>query len=166
MARHRDPIRQARCDLPRRHHPALRHHLDEGFVRHALVRRFLTTITDRNVVVLADQPNRGQDLLGNLLSQAQQASFAVVLLTPDDEGRDCRGANMSSRTRQNFVFELGLFIGILGRDRVAALNDPTIEVPTDFSGAAYIPIEGESWQIELARELKSAGIDVSLDTAL
>ncbi|MCT1879329.1 nucleotide-binding protein [Kocuria rhizophila] len=115
---------------------------------------------------MADQPNRGQDLLGNLLSQAQQASFAVVLLTPDDEGRDCRGANMSSRTRQNFVFELGLFIGILGRDRVAALNDPTIEVPTDFSGAAYIPIEGESWQIELARELKSAGIDVSLDTAL
>lgn len=135
-------------------------------VRRELVRRFLTTITDRNVVVLADQPNRGQDLLGKLLSQAQQAAFAVVLLTPDDEGRDRGGTDTSSRARQNVVFELGLFIGILGRDRVAALNDPAIEIPTDFSGVAYIPVEGESWQIELARELKAAGINVSLDKAL
>jgi hypothetical protein len=49
---------------------------------------------------------------------------------------------------------------------VAALNDPQIEIPTDFSGVAYIPIEGDSWQMELARELKAAGISVSLDRAI
>lgn len=134
--------------------------------RREIVRRFLETVTDRAVVVLADQPNRGQDILGKLLEQAQQAAFAVVLLTPDDEGGLADGDARSPRARQNVVFELGLFIGLLGRDRVAALNDPEIEVPTDFSGVGYIPIAGESWQMELARELKAAGVAVSLDRAL
>ena len=116
--------------------------------------------------MLADQPNRGQDLLGKLLEHAQKAAFAVVLLTPDDEGGKIGSGERSSRARQNVVFELGMFVGILGRDRVAALNEPSIEIPTDFSGVAYIGIEGESWQIELARELKAAGIDVFLDRAL
>ena len=49
---------------------------------------------------------------------------------------------------------------------MAALNEPSIELPTDFSGVAYIPVKGESWQMELARELKAADIKVSLDKAL
>jgi predicted nucleotide-binding protein len=133
--------------------------------RREIVRRFLETVTDRAIVVLAEQPNRGQDLLGKLLSQAQQAGFAVVLLTADDLG-GLEGNEPKSRARQNVVFELGLFIGLLGREKVAALNDPSIEIPTDFSGVAYIPIEGESWQIELARELKAAGVSVSLDRVI
>ena len=133
--------------------------------RRELVRRFLETVTGRDVVVLADQPNRGKDLLGKLLTNAQAAGFAVVLLTPDDVGGLAEG-DQSPRARQNVVFELGLFIGLLGRDKVAALNDSSVELPTDFSGVAYIPIEGESWQIELARELKAAGIQVSLDLVL
>jgi predicted nucleotide-binding protein len=133
--------------------------------RREIVRRFLEAVTDRNIVVLAEQPNRGQDLLGKLLSNAQQAGFAVVLLTADDLG-GLEGDHSKPRARQNVVFELGLFVGLLGRDKVAALNDPRIEIPTDFSGVAYIPIGGESWQIELARELKAAGISVSLDRAI
>ncbi|MBB1033150.1 nucleotide-binding protein [Dietzia sp. CQ4] len=134
--------------------------------RRETVRRFLDTVTDRDIVVLADQANRGQDILGKLLSHAQRAVFAVVLLTPDDEGRNHGSGTTSPRARQNVVFELGLFIGLLGRDKVAALNEPSIELPTDFSGVAYIKVDGESWQFELARELKAAGINVSLDNAL
>jgi predicted nucleotide-binding protein len=130
--------------------------------RREIVRRFLETVTDRTIVVLAEQPNRGLDLLGKLLSHAQQAGFAVVLLTADDLG-GLEGDEPKPRARQNVVFELGLFVALLGRDKVAALNDPRVEIPTDFSGVAYIPIEGESWQIELGRELKAAGISVSLD---
>lgn len=133
--------------------------------RREIVRRFLETVTDRNVVVLADQPNRGQDILGKLLSNAQDAGFAVVLLTADDAGGLVSG-DARPRARQNVVFELGLFIALLGRDRVAALNDPSIEIPTDFAGVAYIPLDGESWQIELARELKAANIAVTLDRAI
>jgi predicted nucleotide-binding protein len=133
--------------------------------RRETVRRFLETVTDRAVVVLAEQPNRGQDVLGKLLSHAQQAAFAVVLLTADDIG-GLNGGELSPRARQNVVFELGLFIGLLGRDKVAALNESTVELPTDFSGVAYIPVNGESWAMELARELKAAGIEVSLDRAI
>lgn len=133
--------------------------------RRELVRRFLETVTDRKVVVLSEQPNRGQDILGKLLANAQQAGFAVVLLTPDDVG-GLGEEDLKARARQNVVFELGLFIGLLGRDRVAALNDPGVEVPTDFAGVAYIPLEGESWQFALARELKAGGIGVSLDDAV
>lgn len=133
--------------------------------RRETVRRFLETVTDRPIVVLADQPNRGQDLLGKLLSNAQEACFAVVLLTADDTG-GLSADQLAPRARQNVVFELGLFVALLGRDRVAALNDPSIEMPTDFSGVAYIPLSGESWQLELARELKAAGIEVSLDRAI
>lgn len=133
--------------------------------RREIVRRFLEAVTDRDVVVLADQANSGHDLLGKLLKHAQDAGFAVVLLTADDRGALGEGDH-APRARQNVVFELGLFIGLLGRERVAALNDPSIELPTDFAGVAYIPVEGESWQIELARELKAAGIAVSLDRVL
>lgn len=129
--------------------------------RREIVRRFLEQITQRTIVVLAEQPNRGQDLLGKLLSNAQQAAFAVVILTADDLGGP-QNAEQRLRARQNVVFELGLFIGLIGRDRVAALNDPEVEIPTDFSGVAYIPLQGESWQIELARELKAADIPVDL----
>lgn len=133
--------------------------------RREIVRRFLEKSTERQVVVLSEQPNGGKDILGKLLENAKQASFAVVLLTPDDVVKTSQDA-INKRARQNVIFELGLFIGLLGRDRVAALNHPDIEIPTDFSGVAYIPLEGEAWQIELTRELKNAGIEASLDKTL
>lgn len=133
--------------------------------RREVVRRFLQAVTDRDVIVLAEQPNRGLDLLGKLLANAQRAGFAVVLLTPDDVGGTVE-SKLSPRARQNVVFELGMFIGLLGRDRVAALNESSVELPTDFSGVAYIPLSGEGWQIELARELKAANIEVHLSRAI
>ena len=89
----------------------------------------------------------------------------VLLLTPDDAG-GLSGEDPRPRARQNVVFELGFFIALLGRDRVAALNDPSVELPTAVSGVTYIPLQGDSWQIELARDLKAAGIAVSRDPAL
>ena len=130
------------------------------------MRRFLESVTDRQVIVLADQPNGGKDLLGKLLVNAIQASFAVVLLTPDDDGGSATSETTKPRARQNVVFELGLFIGLLGRDRVTALNHPTVEIPTDFSGVAYIPLSDEQWQVQLGRELINAGIDVDLNKAM
>lgn len=133
--------------------------------RRETVRRFVEKATEREVVVLSEQPNGGKDLLGKLLTHARQASFAIILLTPDDVGGIANGT-LNCRARQNVIFELGLFIGLLGRERVAALNHPEVEIPTDFSGVAYIPLEGEAWQMELTRELKNAGINASLDRTL
>lgn len=59
------------------------------------------------------------------------------------------------------VLELGLLVGLPGRERVAALHTPSIELPTDFLGVAYIDLT-YSWQIELAKELNAAGIQASV----
>lgn len=130
-----------------------------------VVRRFLETVTTRKVVILADEPNQGHDLLGKLLNSAESAGFAVVLLTPDDIGRSRTDDIESSRARQNVIFELGMFIGILGRTRVAALKFDAIEIPTDFAGVVYIDY-GDQWQIKLARELDAAGIETDLQKML
>lgn len=130
-----------------------------------IVRRLLEKVTTRRVVILADEPNQGHDLLGKLLNSAENAGFAVVLLTPDDIGRSKSDDIESSRARQNVIFELGMFIGILERARVAALKFDGVEIPTDFAGVVYIDY-GDQWQIALARELTAAGIETDLQKML
>lgn len=39
-----------------------------------------------------------------------------------------------------------------------------IEIPTDFSGILYTPMDDVAdWRLKLAREIKAAGIDVDLN---
>ncbi len=94
--------------------------------------------------------------------------FAVVLLTPDDIGYPIGKSEASkSRARQNVVFELGYFISRLGRHRVCALHKGEIEIPSDYHGVIYVPLdEGGAWKFSLARDMKSAGIDIDLNKAL
>ena len=74
---------------------------------------------------------------------------------------------MHPRGRQNVVFELGYFVGHLGRNRVCTLYEPGVEIPSDFSGIVYVPIdEAGAWRTLLARELKAAGFEVDLNRAL
>ena len=133
--------------------------------RREMIRSFVSKVTDREVIVLEDQSNRGQDALGKLLASSQTVSFAIVLLTADDVGSATNGG-LNKRARQNVVFELGFFIGRLGRERVAAMHSSEVELPSDYSGVVYIPLDRDGWQIPLAREMKEAGINVSLDKAL
>ena len=48
-------------------------------------------------------------------------------------------SHFQARARQNVVFEYGLFIGALGRDRVCCLlNKDTTERPSDIDGILYV----------------------------
>jgi predicted nucleotide-binding protein len=66
----------------------------------------------------------------------------VVLLTADDRGGPIDQAyeKQSARARQNMIFELGFFIGKLGRDRVCALYEEGVEVPSDYQGVVFYPV--------------------------
>jgi predicted nucleotide-binding protein len=74
--------------------------------------------------------------LGSLIQMLSQVDFAVLLYTPLDtaEIRD----KPHSIVRDNVVFELGLFIGALGRDRVYFIipREPgkDFHLPTDLLG--------------------------------
>jgi predicted nucleotide-binding protein len=77
------------------------------------------------------------------LDKVMRASdFAVLILTPDDM-LTSRGKNASA-PRDNVLFELGLFMGRLGRSRTFAVYDRTanLKLPSDLAGitaATYQP---------------------------
>jgi predicted nucleotide-binding protein len=126
------------------------------------VARVLTQL-GLNPVVLSEQPGRGETIIEKLQRHAT-AAFAVVLLTPDDIGY-LSGEERAPRlrARQNVIFELGFFVGSLGRNRVCVLKKGDIELPSDWLGIVYMPLEDLGWQLELARELRAAGFDIDLN---
>ena len=58
----------------------------------------------------------GHAFLDDLLGAAQRSDFGIFVLSPDDITIS-RGTDKSS-PRDNTIFEAGLFIGMLGRERV------------------------------------------------
>lgn len=75
-----------------------------------------------------------QGTLESLVLCLDQFDFAILVLTPDDliESHD----ETKPAPRDNVLFELGLFIGGLGRNRTFILYDRTAEIklPTDLAG--------------------------------
>jgi predicted nucleotide-binding protein len=65
------------------------------------------------------------------------------------------------RARQNVVFEHGLFVGKLGRDRVVALKKGDVEVPSDLDGVLYTQMDG-NWKLDLIKEMRNAGLPVDV----
>lgn len=76
--------------------------------------------------------------LESLYDAADFYDFALIILSPDDkiESRGIKGMS----TRDNVLFEFGLFLGTLGRDRVfpfmqaAKTRAKEVKVPSDLHG--------------------------------
>ena len=115
-------------------------------------------------VVLQEQPNQGRTIIEKFEDYAD-VSFAVVLLTEDDQGASINEPhNLQPRARQNVIFELGFFIGKLGRAKVCALHKGNVEILSDFAGVLWVPMDPSgAWRIGLAREMKAAGLNVDLN---
>lgn len=129
------------------------------------VQQFIERCTNCKPIILSDQPNQGRDLLGKFQREAETACFAVVIMSGDDEGRlRASEGEPRPRARQNVIFELGYFIGLLGREKVAVLYESNVEIPSDFGGVVYIQMD-QDWKFGLSRELKEAKIEVDLNKA-
>jgi predicted nucleotide-binding protein len=132
-------------------------------VRARAVAHTVERATGRQAIILRDQPNRGQTIIEKFEQHAAHASYAVVILTPDDHGARKQESLTSPRARQNVIFEMGYFCGMIGRRRICALLSPVLEKPSDIEAIAYIAFdEGDSWKYELLRELDQAGFKVAL----
>ena len=144
--------------------------------RKTQVARLLEKTGKHPVTILHEQPNRGRTLIEKFEEYADQSAYGVVLLTADDVGAAAdmvteavnQGANVASllesRGRQNVVFELGYFFGLLGRQHVAVLYDEGVELPSDIGGLVYVALDaGGAWQAKLLLELRSAGFDYDLN---
>jgi predicted nucleotide-binding protein len=117
-------------------------------------------------IILHEQANQGMTLIEKFAHHSD-AGFAVILLTADDFGRAKHSDQLKPRARQNVVFEFGFFIDKLGRNKVCALYEEGVELPSDLSGFTYTTLDPSGhWKLELVRELKAAGYPVDANKLL
>jgi len=119
------------------------------------------------VVILHEQVSQGMTIIEKL-EKYSDVGFAVILLTPDDEGRKfAEGEVLKPRARQNVILELGYFVGKLGRNRVLALYSGSLELPSDYLGVVFVTLDpDDGWCLKLAKELKNAGFQIDMNHAL
>ncbi len=122
------------------------------------IARFLMKL-ELHPVLLDEQAAHGRTLIEKLEAYAPVA-FAVVLLTGDDIGALATEREaLRPRARQNVIFELGFEIARLGRARVCVLYGEGVELPSDFHGIEYKPLDAAgAWKAKLAKELYEAGL--------
>jgi predicted nucleotide-binding protein len=128
------------------------------------VARFIEKL-DIPVTILRDQPSEGRTTIEKFQHYAD-VGFAMVILTGDDVGGTNSAAfeDLKPRARQNVVFELGFFVGKLGRRHVCALYEAGVELPSDYVGVAFVALDaGQTWKLELAREMKAAGLPIDMN---
>lgn len=85
--------------------------------------------------------NLGNTFIEALVNALPRFDFAVLILTPDDlvHSRDVE----SFGPRDNVIFELGLFMGNLGRSRTFVLHQSkaALKIPSDLSGVTTATYE-------------------------
>ena len=131
------------------------------------IARFIENL-DLTAIILDEQSSRGQTIIDKFEEYADEAGFAIVLLTADDVGapKDKTEA-LKPRARQNVILELGYFLRGLGRDRVRILYEENVELPSDIYGISYVQMDKRgAWKMELAQEIASVGITVDMNKLL
>ena len=114
-------------------------------------------------VILREQPNAGKTIIEKFEEYAKGVKFAVILLTADDKIED----SSFFRARQNVVFEMGYFMGALGRNNVMCMLQENVEKPGDIDGVVYTMIDKAGvWKYSLVKELKACGYDVDANKIL
>lgn len=125
----------------------------------ALLRRW-----DLEPIILDQKASAGQTIIEKLEEYTADVGYAIVLATPDDEGKAKTEATSKSRVRQNVVLELGMFLAKLGRERVAILlkEASDFERPSDIQGLIYIPFQNkvDEVSLNLIRELSRQGYSI------
>jgi predicted nucleotide-binding protein len=114
-------------------------------------------------VVLQQMPGQGRTLIEKFESEAEATELVFVLLTPDDRSADTSDTNTEKRrARQNVIFEMGFFLGKLGRTsgRVLLLYKDSLDIPSDIAGIEYIDITNgiESSGEKIRKELRALGV--------
>lgn len=99
----------------------------------------------------------------------EKVDYAIVLMTPDDEGHPKSLVNEKKfRPRQNVVLELGMVLGKLKRKNIAILvkKIDNFEYPSDIHGVLYLPFGEkleEDVRVKLAQEMNAQGFKIVLE---
>ena len=111
-----------------------------------------------NPIILRDQASDGYTVIEKFEREAVSVGLVFVLMTPDDVGHLATQKVLAHRARQNVIFELGYFIGKLGRTsgRLVLLSHGDLELPSDITGVIRIDIRNgiEAAGEDIRRELE------------
>jgi predicted nucleotide-binding protein len=94
-----------------------------------------------DTVAFESEPRAGESVVPILEKMLDQATFAILALTAEDET-----AEGGKRARQNVVHEAGLFQGRLGFKKAILLVQRGLEEFSNVAGLQYIPFEGDRIQ--------------------
>lgn len=70
--------------------------------------------------------------LESLVAQVNRFRYAILVLTPDD--LVVKRGEATPVARDNVLFELGLFMGALGREHTFIVCDSSVSLPSDLAG--------------------------------
>lgn len=103
--------------------------------------------------------NRG--FLETLLTQLEEYDFAVFILASDD--MTVSKDETKPSPRDNVLFESGLFMGVLGRERVFLVYDDAVElkIPSDLAGITLASYDGKRIANEPEAAIRAAGRKIS-----
>ena len=127
------------------------------------VTRYLRRIGIKSLDLMEHSPSGIRTIFDALNSCANAVESAIILLSADDIVVNDRHEFQSYRARQNVIFEMGLFAGILGKDKVIVLYQPdeNFEFPSDIIGIYYIAYTDDNkWKKELRSNLKKIGFQL------
>jgi len=134
-------------------------HGHDDYVRDSLV-NVLSTLKFEPIV-LVQEPGRSQTVIEHIEKRVQNVGFAFILYTEDDLGR-LPGETEKARARQNVVFEHGLLIGLLGRERTCALVKGAVEIPSDLSGVIHVTFNNLNDEaLKIVKILNDAGYEAN-----
>jgi predicted nucleotide-binding protein len=85
---------------------------------------------------LAQEPNKGRTVLQKLDEESNACSFAVVVMTGDDD----LGIG-APRARENVMHEIGFFQAKYGLANVCLLHEEGTNIPSNIHGLVYIPFQ-------------------------
>ncbi len=108
-------------------------------------------------IILHEQISGGLTIIEKL-EKYSEVEGAIALFTADDMGKSKKEEELKNRARQNVVFEAGMFLGKLGRNRLIILKEKGVSDISDLDGILYIDIDSNnSWHFQVAKELKAMG---------
>lgn len=109
-------------------------------------------------IILAEKASGGLTIIEKFERYSDECNLVFILLTPDDQYT----SDNKYRARQNVIFEMGYFLGKLGRKsgQVILLYKGNLELPNDISGLVYINIDNgiEAAGEQIRREIEALKI--------
>lgn len=127
------------------------------------VTKYIKRIGIRSLDLMEYSPSGIKTIFDSLNSCANLIECAVILLSADDIVVNDKFEFQSYRARQNVIFEMGFFAGILGKDKVIVVYEPNenFEFPSDIVGVYYTAYEKDNkWKQDLRLNLKKIGFQL------